>query len=247
MKIAFDKLVAGGIAVAIAALTASVVVGLDRPAQAAAAAPSAVVPAPAGKADLHQPGVKRAQVVFAGGCFWGVQGVFQHIKGVDSALSGYIGGSAANATYPRVGSGSTGHAEAVQVTYDPSQVSYGQLMQVFFSVAHDPTQLNRQGPDRGTQYRSAVYADDAAQRDATRAYIAQLQQARAYAAPVVTQVDGGKPFFAAEGYHQNYLTLHPESLYIRINDLPKVAALKQQYPALYREQPRLVSTTIPAR
>ncbi|MBW8373292.1 peptide-methionine (S)-S-oxide reductase MsrA [Stenotrophomonas sp.] len=247
MKIAFDKLVAGGIAVAIAALTASVVVGLDRPAQAAAAAPSALVPAPTGKADLHQPGVKRAQVVFAGGCFWGVQGVFQHIKGVDSALSGYIGGSAANATYPRVGSGSTGHAEAVQVTYDPSQVSYGQLMQVFFSVAHDPTQLNRQGPDRGTQYRSAVYADDAAQRDATRAYIAQLQQARAYAAPVVTQVDGGKPFFAAEGYHQNYLTLHPESLYIRINDLPKVAALKQQYPALYREQPRLVSTTISAR
>ncbi|MFI8571241.1 peptide-methionine (S)-S-oxide reductase MsrA [Stenotrophomonas bentonitica] len=247
MKIAFDKLVAGGIAVAIAALTASVVVGLDRPAQAAAAAATVAVPAPTGKADLQQPGVKRAQVVFAGGCFWGVQGVFQHIKGVDSALSGYIGGSAANATYPRVGSGGTGHAEAVQVTYDPSQVSYGQLMQVFFSVAHDPTQLNRQGPDRGTQYRSAVYADDAAQRDATRAYIAQLQQARTYAAPVVTQVDGGKPFFAAEGYHQNYLTLHPESLYIRINDLPKVAALKQQYLALYREQPRLVSTTISAR
>jgi len=240
MKIAFDKLVAGGIAVAIAALTASVVVGLDRPAQAAAAAATVAVPAPAGQAASEV-------VVLAGGCFWGVQGVFQHIKGVDSALSGYIGGSAANATYPRVGSGGTGHAEAVQVTYDPSQVSYGQLMQVFFSVAHDPTQLNRQGPDRGTQYRSAVYADDAAQRDATRAYIAQLQQARTYAAPVVTQVEGGKPFFAAEGYHQNYLTLHPESLYIRINDLPKVAALKQQYPALYREQPRLVSTSISAR
>jgi len=247
MKIAVDKLVAGGIAVAIAALTASVVVvGLDRPAHAAAATTMAV-PAPTGKADLRQPGLKRAQVVFAGGCFWGVQGVFQHIKGVDNALSGYIGGSAANATYPRVGGGGTGHAEAVQVTYDPAQVSYGQLMQVFFSVAHDPTQLNRQGPDRGTQYRSAVYADDAAQRDATRAYIAQLQQTRTYAAPVVTQVDGGKPFFAAEGYHQNYLTLHPESMYIRINDLPKVAALKQQYPALYREQPRLVSTPISAR
>ncbi|MEN5204623.1 peptide-methionine (S)-S-oxide reductase MsrA [Stenotrophomonas sp. TWI700] len=248
MKIAIDKLVAGGIAVAIAALTVSVVVGLDRPAHAAAAGTTTVaVPAPTGIADLRQPGVKRAQVVFAGGCFWGVQGVFQHIKGVDNALSGYIGGSAANATYPRVGSGSTGHAEAVQVTYDPAQVSYGQLMQVFFSVAHDPTQLNRQGPDRGTQYRSAVYADDAAQRGATRAYIAQLQQAKTYAAPVVTQVEGGKPFFAAEGYHQNYLTLHPESLYIRINDLPKVVALKQQFPALYREQPRLVSTTISAR
>ena len=247
MKIAVDKLVAGGIAVAIAALTVSVVVGLDRPAHAAAATTTVAVPAPTGTADLRQPGVKRAQVVFAGGCFWGVQGVFQHIKGVDNALSGYIGGSAANATYPRVGSGGTGHAEAVQVTYDPAQVSYGQLMQVFFSVAHDPTQLNRQGPDRGTQYRSAVYADDAAQRGATRAYIAQLQQAKTYAAPVVTQVEGGKPFFAAEGYHQNYLTLHPESLYIRINDLPKVVALKQQFPALYREQPRLVSTTISAR
>jgi len=247
MKIAIDKFVAGGIAVAIAALTVNVVVGLDRPAHAAAAATTVAVPAPTGTADLRQPGVKRAQVVFAGGCFWGVQGVFQHIKGVDNALSGYIGGSAANATYPRVGSGGTGHAEAVQVTYDPAQVSYGQLMQVFFSVAHDPTQLNRQGPDRGTQYRSAVYADDAAQRDATRAYIAQLQQAKAYAAPVVTQVEGGKPFFAAEGYHQNYLTLHPESLYIRINDLPKVVALKQQFPALYSEQPRLVSTTISAR
>lgn len=198
MKIAVDKLVAGGIAVAIAALTVSVVVGLDRPAHAAAATTTVAVPAPTGTADLRQPGVKRAQVVFAGGCFWGVQGVFQHIKGVDNALSGYIGGSAANATYPRVGSGGTGHAEAVQVTYDPAQVSYGQLMQVFFSVAHDPTQLNRQGPDRGTQYRSAVYADDAAQRGATRAYIAQLQQAKTYAAPVVTQVEGGKPFFAAE-------------------------------------------------
>lgn len=242
MKIAFDKLVAGGIAVAIAALTASAVVGLDRPAQAAAAAPSALVPAPAGKADLHQPGVKRAQVVFAGGCFWGVQGVFQHMKGVENAVSGYIGGSAADARYERVGTGSTGHAEAVQVTYDPSQVSYAQLMQVFFSVVHDPTQLNRQGPDHGTQYRSAVYADDPAQRAATLAYIDQLQQAKVFPGKVVTQVDGGKPFQRAEGYHQNYLTLHPESLYIRINDLPKVEALKQMYPQWYRETPKLVST-----
>ncbi|HDS0925165.1 TPA: peptide-methionine (S)-S-oxide reductase MsrA [Stenotrophomonas maltophilia] len=241
MRVSFDKLVAGGIAAAIAALTISAVVSLDRPAHAAAAEAVVAVPAPAGAADPKLPG-KRAQVVFAGGCFWGVQGVFQHIKGVDNAVSGYIGGRPADANYSRVSGGGTGHAEAVQVTYDPSQVSYGQLMQVFFSVAHDPTQLNRQGPDRGTQYRSAVFADDAAQRDATRAYIAQLQKARAYAAPVVTTVDGGKPFVAAEGYHQNYLTLHPESLYIRINDQPKVAALQRMYPQLYREKPRLVST-----
>ena len=241
MRLSVDKLVAGGIAAVIATLTITAVLNLDRPAYAAGAEKVVAVPAPSGAADLKLPG-KRAQVVFAGGCFWGVQGVFQHIKGVDNAVSGYIGGSPADANYARVSGGGTGHAEAVQVTYDPSQVSYGQLMQVFFSVVHDPTQLNRQGPDRGTQYRSAVYADDAAQRDATKAYIAQLQQARAYAAPVVTTVDGGKPFQAAEGYHQNYLTLHPESLYIRINDLPKVEALKQMYPALYREKPRLVST-----
>ena len=240
MKIAMDKLAAGGIAALIAALMVTAVISLDRPAHAASA--PVAVPAPSGSAEFRQPGIRRAQVVFAGGCFWGVQGVFQHMTGVDNAVSGYIGGSAADASYARVGSGSTGHAEAVQVTYDPTQVSYAQLMQVFFSVVHDPTQLNRQGPDRGPQYRSAVYTDDAAQRDATKAYIAQLQRARAYAAPVVTQVDGGKRFYPAEGYHQNYLTLHPESLYIRINDLPKVEALKRQYPALYRDKPRLVST-----
>lgn len=240
MKLAIDKLVAGGIAALIAALLVIGVLSLDRPVHASSATVS--VPAPSGTADLQQPGIKRAQVVFAGGCFWGVQGVFQHIKGVDSAVSGYIGGSAANASYARVGSGSTGHAEAVQVTYDPAQVSYGQLMQVFFSVVHDPTQLNRQGPDHGTQYRSAVYANTAEQRDATRAYIAQLQRSGAFKTPVVTQVDGGKTFYAAEGYHQNYLTLHPESLYIRINDLPKVDALKQRYPALYRDTPRLLTT-----
>lgn len=244
MKIAMDKLVAGSIAAVIAAMTITAVVSLDRPAQAATSQAQALVtlPAPTGTADFKPPGIKRAQVVFAGGCFWGVQGVFQHINGVDNAVSGYIGGSAGDASYTRVGSGGTGHAEAVQVTYDPSKVSYGQLMQVFFSVAHDPTQLNRQGPDRGTQYRSAVFADDAGQRDATQAYIAQLQRAKAFAGPVVTTVEGGKRFYPAEGYHQNYLTLHPESLYIRINDLRKVEALKRQYPALYREKPRLVST-----
>ncbi|MEG2803334.1 peptide-methionine (S)-S-oxide reductase MsrA [Stenotrophomonas sp.] len=244
MKIAMDKLLAGGIAAAIAALTITAVVSLDRPAFAAPAPAQVALPAPSGAADFRQPGTQRAQVVFAGGCFWGVQGVFQHINGVSNAVSGYIGGSGPDARYERVGSGATGHAEAVQVTYDPSQVSYGQLMQVFFSVAHDPTQLNRQGPDRGTQYRSAVYAEDAGQRSATQAYIAQLQRAKAFNGPVVTQVDGGKRFYPAEGYHQNYLTLHPESLYIRINDLPKVEALKRQYPALYREKPRLVATLL---
>lgn len=238
MKIATDKLVAGSIAAAVAGLLMLAVFSMDRPAMAAQA--PIRVPAPTGAADLHQAGVKQARVVFAGGCFWGVQGVFQHIKGVDNAVSGYIGGSAADATYARVSSGGSGHAEAVQVSYDPSQVSYGQLLQVFFSVVHDPTQLNRQGPDHGSQYRSAIYADDAAQRDAARAYIAQLQRSAVFTAPVVTRIEGGKVFHAAEGYHQNYLTLNPESAYIRINDLPKVAALKQQYPTLYRERPRLV-------
>ncbi|MGH8053267.1 MAG: peptide-methionine (S)-S-oxide reductase MsrA [Stenotrophomonas sp.] len=240
MTLAMDKVVAGSIAVLVAALLVIGVLSLDRPVHAASA--PLVIPAPSGIADLQQPGTKRAQVVFAGGCFWGVQGVYQHIKGVDSAVAGYIGGSAANANYARVGSGSTGHAEAVQVTYDPAQVSYGQLMQVFFSVVHDPTQLNRQGPDRGTQYRSALYANAADQRDAARAYIAQLQRSGVFKAPLVTQVDGGETFYPAERYHQNYLALHPESLYIRVNDLPKVDALKQQYPALYRAAPRLLST-----
>jgi peptide-methionine (S)-S-oxide reductase len=238
MKIAMDKLVAGSIAALVAGVLLVAGFSMDRSAQAAPVAQR--VPAPTGAADLHQAGVKQARVVFAGGCFWGVQGVFQHIKGVDNAVSGYIGGSAADASYTRVSGGGTGHAEAVQVSYDPSQVSYGQLLQVFFSVVHDPTQLNRQGPDHGSQYRSAIYADDAAQRDAARAYIAQLQRSAVFTAPLVTQVEGGKAFHAAEGYHQNYLTLHPESAYIRVNDLPKVAGLKQQYPALYRAQPRLV-------
>ncbi len=241
MKIGMEKLVAGGIAAVIAGLLLTMAVGVGRPAQAAPAM-MAKVPAAKGAADLRQPGVERAQVVFAGGCFWGVQGVFQHVKGVQSAVSGYIGGSAADASYLRVSSGGTGHVEAVQVTYDPAQVSYAQLMQVFFSVVHDPTQLNRQGPDHGSQYRSAVYADDVGERAATLAYIAQLQHSGAFSAPLVTRVEGGKAFYPAEGYHQNYLTLHPDALYIRINDQPKVEALKAQYPALYQQVPRLLTT-----
>ena len=241
MKPAMDKLVAGGVAVLVAGLLVLGVLGLDRPVHAAAAA-MVDVPAPGGMADLRQPGVRHARVVFAGGCFWGVQGVFQHVKGVESAVAGYIGGSAADARYVRVGTGRTGHAEAVQVTYDPAQVGYAQLMQVFFSVVHDPTQLDRQGPDRGSQYRSAVYADDAPQRAATLAYIEQLRRSGVFAAPVVTRVEGGRRFYPAEDYHQNYLALHPDAPYIRINDLPKVEALKRQYPALYRDKPRLIAT-----
>lgn len=240
MKPAMEKWVASGVAVLVAGLLVAGVLSLDRPVHAAAVAVR--VPAPAGIADLRQPGVMHARVVFAGGCFWGVQGVFQHVKGVESAVSGYIGGSAADARYARVGTGTTGHAEAVQVTYDPAQVGYAQLLQVFFSVVHDPTQLDRQGPDRGSQYRSAVYADDAAQRAATLAYIDQLQRSGVFAAPVVTRVDGGKRFYPAEEYHQDYLVLHPDAPYIRINDLPKIEALKRQYPALYRDKPRRVAT-----
>ena len=240
MKIATEKWVAGGIAMAVAGLLMAMALGMGRPVQAAPA--KVPVPAAAGAADLHQSGMRHARVVFAGGCFWGVQGVFQHVKGVQSAVSGYIGGSAADAHYARVSSGTTGHAEAVQVTYDPAQVSYAQLMQVFFSVVHDPTQLNRQGPDHGSQYRSAIYADDAGMRAASLAYIAQLQRSGVFPAPLATRVDGGKAFYVAEGYHQNYLALHPDALYVRINDLPKVEALRQQYPALYRQTPQLMMT-----
>jgi len=238
MTMRMEKWVAGGIAALVAGLLVLAASGLGRPVHAAPA--SVDVPVPTGAADLRQPGVHRAQVVFAGGCFWGVQGVFQHVRGVDSAVSGYIGGSAADARYPRVSGGGTGHAEAVQVTYDPSRVGLAQLLQVFFSVVHDPTQRDRQGPDRGSQYRSAVHADDAAQRAATLAYIDQLQRSGVFAAPVVTRVEGGRRFYPAEDYHQNYLALHPDAAYIRFYDLPKVEALQQRYPALYRDAPRLV-------
>ena len=179
--------------------------------------------------------------VFAGGCFWGVQGVFQHTKGVLNAVSGYAGGSEKTARYELVGSGLTGHAEAVQITYDPKQVSYAQLLQIFFSVVHDPTQLNRQGPDRGTQYRSAVFTLDAAQKQAVDRYIAQLDAAKVYPAKIVTQVAPLTAFYPAEDYHQDYATLHPESGYIATFDLPKIANLKTMFAAQYRAEPVLVA------
>ena len=178
--------------------------------------------------------------VFAGGCFWGVQGVFQRVNGVVQAVSGYSGGAQATAQYEMVGSGLTGHAEAVKITYDPKKVSYGTLLQIYFSVAHDPTQLNKQEPDHGTQYRSAVFYADPAQKETTEKYIAQLDAAKVYPKKIVTQVVPLTAFYSAEAYHQDYLTLHPESGYIARFDLPKVANLKAMFPAQYRAEPALV-------
>ena len=175
-----------------------------------------------------------ATAVFAGGCFWGVEAVFENVKGVTDAVSGYAGGTLAKPSYEQVSSGRTGHAESVRVTYDPSQVTYGQLLKVFFSVAHDPTQKNRQGPDVGTQYRSAIFFADADQQRVAQAYIAQLGAAKSFSRPIVTEVTPLKGFYAAEDYHQNYLVQHMDQPYIVFNDLPKLAALKDQLPALYK-------------
>jgi peptide-methionine (S)-S-oxide reductase len=171
--------------------------------------------------------------VLAGGCFWGVEGVFQHVKGVIDVSSGYSGGQAATANYETVSTGRTGHAESVKITYDPSRVSYGQLLKVYFSVAHDPTELNRQGPDEGTQYRSAIFYANDEQARIARAYIEQLQRAHAFRQPIVTQVVALKAFYPAEAYHQDYLAHHPYDRYIVINDLPKIASLRQELPSLY--------------
>lgn len=173
--------------------------------------------------------------VFAGGCFWGVEAVFEHVKGVSAVASGYAGGSSNTANYRAVSSGQSGHAEAVKITYDPAQVSYGQLLKVFFSVAHDPTQLNRQGPDRGAQYRSAIFFANADQQRIASAYIAQMGDARIFGnKPIVTQVGPLKAFFPAEGYHQDFARLNPNHPYIVFHDAPKVANLKRQFPMLYR-------------
>lgn len=178
-------------------------------------------------------------VVFAGGCFWGVQGVFAHVDGVKSAVSGYAGGQPRAARYETVSTGTTGHAEAVRVVYDPKQVSYGTLLQIYFSVVADPTTLNYQGPDHGTQYRTAIFPTTPEQKVATQRYIAQLNRARIWPKPIVTRVESGR-FFPAEAYHQDYLFRNPNSAYIRANDLPKINALKQLFPDQYRKQPVLV-------
>jgi peptide-methionine (S)-S-oxide reductase len=179
--------------------------------------------------------------ILAGGCFWGVQGVFQHVEGVANAVSGYAGGAAETAQYHVVGTGETGHAEAVRVTFDPRKISYGRILQIYFSVAHNPTQLNYQGPDKGTQYRSTVFPMSAGQETVAKAYIAQLNDAKVFAKPVVTTVEPGRTFYPAEDYHQDYMTLHPDSLYIMYNDLPKIDDLKALFPEAYRDDPVLVS------
>jgi peptide-methionine (S)-S-oxide reductase len=198
-------------------------------------ASSAAAPAPA---LATSPGAAGQEtVVFSGGCFWGVQAVFQHVKGVVSATAGYAGGAANTATYEEVSTGETGHAESVRVVFDPSQVSFGQLLQVFFSVVHDPTELNRQGPDEGTQYRSAIWYTTDAQAKAARAYITQLTAARTFSRPIVTQVNMLQGFYPAETYHQDYLIHHPYQPYIVINDIPKVKNLRKEFPQLWRDKP----------
>jgi peptide-methionine (S)-S-oxide reductase len=171
--------------------------------------------------------------VLSGGCFWGVQAVFQHVKGVISATSGYAGGAAKTAEYEIVSTGETGHAESVQIVYDPSQITYGELLRVFFSVAHDPTQLNRQGPDQGTQYRSSIFYSNEEQKRIAETYIAQLDQAKIFSRPIVTKVVPLQAFYPAEAYHQNYAALHPNQPYIVFNDAPKVEHLRQEFPDLY--------------
>jgi peptide-methionine (S)-S-oxide reductase len=193
------------------------------------------VPPPA--LDNPREGSALQTAVVAGGCFWGVQGVFEHVRGVHEVLAGYAGGARPTAQYEEVSTGRTGHAESVQITFDPREVTYGELLRIYFSVAHDPTQLDRQGPDSGSQYRSAVFYADAMQRHIAENYIAQLNQAKTFAAPVVTRVDALKGFYPAEGYHQDFYLKNPQYPYIVINDLPKIRNLKVLFPQYYRDSP----------
>jgi peptide-methionine (S)-S-oxide reductase len=197
---------------------------------AAFAAEGKIIPAPT--KSLTEPQGEQV-AIFAGGCFWGIEGIFDHVKGVTKSESGYAGGSQADADYETVSSGTTGHAEAVRVTYDPAQISYTQLLHIFFSVGLNPTEVNRQGPDTGPQYRSALFPQNAEQATAAKAYIAQLNIAKIWPRPIATRIETG-PFFAAEAYHQDYLQNNPNSGYIRTFDAPKIAALKRLFPAVYR-------------
>jgi peptide-methionine (S)-S-oxide reductase len=213
--------------------------GFSRAPLSATAAETQVMPAPALDVKPASPSTQTA--IFAGGCFWGVQGVFEHVKGVTKAVSGYAGGSVADPGYERVGTGTTGHAESVSVTFDPSQISYGTLLRIFFSVALDPTQVDRQGPDYGTQYRSALFVTTADQERVARAYVAQLETAHLFSRPIATQIQSAGPFYPAEAYHQDYLELHPDAPYIAFNDMPKVRALQTLFPALWQSKPMLVA------
>jgi peptide-methionine (S)-S-oxide reductase len=223
---------AAGAAAALAALTvaAVMVLGTSR-----AAEPAVIIPAPA--EDSAKAAGPTQTAVLAGGCFWGVQGVFEHLTGVKRVLAGYAGGDRTSARYEIVGTGGTGHAESVQITYDPQQVTYGQILQVFFSVAHDPTELNRQGPDSGSQYRSSIFYGNETQQKIAQAYIQQLNKAGVYHAPIVTRVDPLKGFYAAEGYHQDFLLRNPSNGYIVVNDLPKIENFRKVLPSLYAASP----------
>jgi peptide-methionine (S)-S-oxide reductase len=202
-----------------------------------------MVPAPTIDEQLVPADPASEVAVLAGGCFWGVQGVFQHVDGVINAVSGYAGGEQRTAHYETVGSGGTGHAESVQVTFDPHKISYGRLLQIYFSVVHDPTQLNRQGPDVGTQYRSVIFPSNPEQARVAKAYIAQLSQTRIFNAAIVTKIEPDRPFYPAEDYHQDFLTKHPGHPYIVYNDLPKIDDLKRLFPGVYRAEPVLVAAT----
>jgi peptide-methionine (S)-S-oxide reductase len=221
-----------------AGLTASLLVFA-----ACAAADGAAKPIPAPLIDEAKPGGQGSEtVVLSGGCFWGMQGLFEHVKGVRQAVAGYSGGAASSAQYETVSTGTTGNAESVKITFDPSVISYGRILRIFFSVAHDPTEMNRQGPDEGTQYRSEVFFANPQQEKIARAYIGQLDRAHVFAAPIATRVDRFTGFYPAEAYHQDYLIRHPDSPYIVVNDLPKIAGLKSTYPDLYREEPVMLSS-----
>jgi peptide-methionine (S)-S-oxide reductase len=211
----------------------------------ASAETATAVPLPA--VDLPPGDAASASLVLAGGCFWGVQGVYQHVKGVTNAVSGYTGGDKKTADYESVSTGRTGHAESVQLTYDPRQISFGRLLQIFFSVVHDPTEVNRQGPDVGTEYRSAIFPLNADQARVAQAFIAQLDQARIFRKPIATKIESDRVFYPAEGYHQDYLVHNPNAPYIVYNDLPKITALQRVFPELYRATPVLVSSARSSR
>ncbi len=226
------RMLAGG------ALAAGGMLAYQNAAWAFGAEPAVSIAPPA--RDIPAGGPHTQTAIFAGGCFWGVQGVFQHVRGVQRAVSGYAGGAADSANYEAVSGGDSGHAESVEITFDPAQVTYGALLQIFFSVVHNPTQLNRQGPDTGTQYRSAIFPANAGQAQVAQAYIAQLDAAHSFGDPIVTRIEKNTGFYPAEAYHQDFLTEHPRYPYIVVNDLPKVAAFKRMFPSRYRDEPVLV-------
>jgi peptide-methionine (S)-S-oxide reductase len=230
----FQRMIAhSGATLGIAAM-AVLVLAVSRVSVMADDAPRALSPP---KVDVAPGGSSLQTAVFAGGCFWGVQGVFEHVKGVTRAVSGYAGGRVADPGYEQVSSGTTGHAESVSVTFDPSRVSYGKLLQIFFSVALDPTQVDRQGPDRGTQYRSELFVSTPEQERVARAYVAQLDAAKVFSRPIATRIDAAGPFYPAEAYHQDYLMLHPDAPYIAAYDIPKVRNLEKLFPENWQDTP----------